>query len=62
MYTKVKAAGAAGAATTVLVWGASVAGVDVPPEVAAAVTTLLSVGAGWLTTERSSWGARKEKE
>ena len=45
---KVQAAGAAGAVTTVLVWGVGLAGVDVPPEVAAAVTTLFAFGAAYI--------------
>lgn len=45
---KVFAAGAAGAATIVAVWAVGLLGVDVPPEVAAAVTTLLATGAGYL--------------
>lgn len=49
--SKIQAAGAAGAVTTVLVWAASLAGVAVPPEVAAAVTTLIATGAGWLKQE-----------
>lgn len=49
--SKVAAAGAAGAVTTVVVWAASLAGVDVPPEVAAALTTLIATGAGWLKRE-----------
>jgi hypothetical protein len=48
MQPKVQAAGAAGAATTVLVWAVGLAGLDVPPEVAAAVTTLIATAAGWL--------------
>jgi hypothetical protein len=45
---KIQAAGAAGAVTVVLVWGAGLAGLDVPPEVASAVTVLISSAAGWL--------------
>lgn len=45
---KVKAGGVAGAATVLLVWAAGQAGVDVPPEVASAVTVLLSAAAGWV--------------
>ena len=45
---KIQAAGAAGAVTTVLVWAVGYAGVDVPPEVAAAVTTIIATGAGYL--------------
>ena len=52
MNSKVQAAGAAGATTVVLVWAASLAGLDVPPEVASAVTVLISTAAGWVKTER----------
>lgn len=44
---KVQAAGAAGAASIVIVWLIGLAGADVPPEVASAFTTLLAAGAGW---------------
>ena len=47
-HPKVKAAGAAGAASIVLVWALGLAGVTLPPEVASALTTLLAAGAGWL--------------
>lgn len=45
---KVAVSGAAGAATVVLVWVAGMFGVDVPAEVAAAATVLISTVAGWL--------------
>jgi hypothetical protein len=45
---KVVAAGATGAVTVVLVWLAGYANIDVPPEVASAVTTILSFIAGYL--------------
>jgi hypothetical protein len=45
---KVQAAGLAGAATLILVFVAGLAGVMVPPEVAAAVTLLLTVAAGYI--------------
>lgn len=45
---KVAAAGAAGALTTVLVFVAHSLGVEVPPEVGAAVTVLISTAAGYL--------------
>ena len=45
---KVVAGGAAGAVTVVLVWAAGLAGLEVPPEVASAVTVLISFGAGYL--------------
>lgn len=45
---KVAAATGAGAATLLLVWVVGLFGVVVPPEVAAAATVLLTVGAGYL--------------
>jgi len=51
MKRKVQAGGAAGAATVILVWAAGAAGLDVPPEVASAFTTLIAAAAGWLTPE-----------
>ena len=45
---KVIAATAAGAATVLLVWIAGLFGLEVPPEVAAAATVLLTAGAGYL--------------
>jgi hypothetical protein len=45
---KVQAAGWAGAASIVLVWGASLAGLEVPPEVASAITVLLATAAGYI--------------
>lgn len=47
-HAKVQAAGAAGASTVLLVWVLAQAGVSMPPEVAAAVTTLLATAAGYL--------------
>lgn len=48
---KVVAGGAAGAFTIVLVWIAGYFGIDVPPEVASAVTVLVSFAAGYLKSE-----------
>ena len=45
---KVVAATVAGAATVVLVWVAGRFGLDVPPEVSAAATVLLTAAAGYL--------------
>lgn len=45
---KVTAAGVGGAFAIVLVWILGQFGVDMPAEVAAAVTTLLAFAAGWL--------------
>lgn len=48
---KVQAAGTAGAAATLLVFVAYELGIDVPPEVAAALATVLGFAAGWLKAE-----------
>lgn len=48
---KVQAAGAAGAVTVILVWIVGLLGVDIPPEVASAFTTLIAAAAGWLTPQ-----------
>lgn len=49
---KVTAAGLAGALTTVLAWLlAATTKVEVPPEVAAAITTILTVGTAYLVPE-----------
>lgn len=47
---KVTAAGAAGAATVVAVWVASLFGIQVPAEVAASLATLAAFGGGYLKT------------
>lgn len=45
---KVAAGGVAGAATIVLIWGAGAVGLDLPPEVASAITVLVSFAASYL--------------
>lgn len=50
-YPKVQAAGAAGAVTVLVVWVAGLLGLDVPPEVASAFTTLVAFGAAYLKRE-----------
>lgn len=45
---KVAAAGVAGAVTTLIVFIASRLGLDVPPDAAAALTTLIAFAAGYL--------------
>lgn len=45
---KVAAAGTAGAVTVLLVWIVGLLGLDVPEEVAAAVTAILATAAGYL--------------
>ncbi len=49
---KVAAAGVAGALTIVLVYFAGLAGLEVPPEVASAVTALLAFSAGYLVKNK----------
>lgn len=51
---KVAAGAGAGAATILLVWVANLCGLDVPAEVASAVTVLLSTAAAWLKKETSA--------
>jgi hypothetical protein len=45
---KVTAAALAGAVATILVWILHLTGVDIPPEVAAAITTILAAVAGYM--------------
>lgn len=49
---KVLAATAAGALTVVLVWVAGLFGLGVPPEVASAVTVLLTAGTAYIRTPK----------
>lgn len=49
--SKVTAMAAAGAAATLIVWIAQLFGADVPAEVSAAFTTLLTFASGWLKEE-----------
>lgn len=52
MQTKVKAGGLGGAVTVVFIWLLNtVAGVDVPPEVASAITVIVSTGLGYAVKE-----------
>ena len=55
-------AGIAGAATVLIVWGLSAAGVDVPAEVAQAITVLIAAAgallAGWLAPSQADAVAR----
>lgn len=48
IHPKVQAVGVAGAITVVIVWVASMLGVDVPGEVASAFTIIISFLAGYL--------------
>jgi hypothetical protein len=45
---KVTAATLAGAIVTILIWVLRVAGIDIPAEVAAAITTILAAAAGYV--------------
>jgi hypothetical protein len=54
IHPKVAAAGLAGAAATVLIWIGELAGVEVTPEVAAAITTIVAFAAGYLKTGLNS--------
>jgi hypothetical protein len=51
---KVVAAGVTGALTVLLVWLAGLADIEVPPEVASAVTTILSFIAGYMAPRAGS--------
>jgi hypothetical protein len=48
MKAKVKAGGAAGAVTAIVVFVAGQLGLEIPGEVASALTVLISTGAGYL--------------
>jgi len=48
---KMQAVGVAGAGAVVLVWVAGLLGIDMPPEVAAAIAVLLNFAAGYFKTE-----------
>lgn len=51
---KVVAGGIAGAATIVVVWVLALAGVDMPPEVASALTVIFSFAAAYIKTDELS--------
>jgi hypothetical protein len=51
---KMAAVGVAGAGAVVLVWIAGLLGIDMPPEVAAALAVLLNFAAGYFRTEGGS--------
>lgn len=53
MQPKIQAAGAGGAIATIAVWVAAQFGVDMPPEVGAAIAAVLSVAAGWLKRDNA---------
>lgn len=53
---KMQAVGVAGAAAVVLVWVAGLLGIDMPPEVAAALAVLLNFAAGYFKTDGGNGG------
>lgn len=59
---KVQAGGYSGAAAIVLLWGARQAGIDLEPEVAAAITLLIAGAGAWLKTEGAGWFRRGDGE
>jgi len=50
---KIAAAGIGGAVATLAVWISAQFGVDMPPEVGAAVATVLSFAAGYLKSDNT---------
>jgi len=53
--TKTLAAGIAGAVTMIVVWAVKTWGkVDIPPEIAVAISTVISFAASYLTPPRES--------
>lgn len=52
---KVQAGGYAGAAAIVLLWAAGTAGIELPAEVAGAVTLLIAGAGAWIKTEGAGW-------
>jgi hypothetical protein len=51
VHSKVRAAGAAGAAATVIVFIATQCGLEITGEVGAAIATLLAALGGWIKSE-----------
>ena len=54
IHPKVAAAGIGGAAATLLIWIGEMFGLDVTPEVAAAIATIIAFAAGYLKTGLNS--------
>ena len=50
--SKVAAGGLAGGLSLLLIWGVGAAGVAVPAEVAAAITTIITFGVSYFVTEK----------
>lgn len=49
---KIAASGIGGSVSVVLIWLAGMAGIEVPPEVAGAVATIISFFSGYLVREK----------
>ena len=54
---KIASAGAAGAATVLLIWLLSLVGIDVPVEAASAITVIIAFAAGYIRPQ-GSWSPR----
>lgn len=54
---KISAAAAAGAFTVLLVWALGLVGIDVPTDVASAITLIVAVAAGYVRGQ-GSWSSR----
>jgi hypothetical protein len=54
---KISAAAAAGAVTIVLVWALGLLGIDVPTDVASAITLIVAIAAGYVRGQ-GSWSSR----
>ena len=54
---KISAAAAAGAITILLVWLCGLFGIDVPTDVASAITLIVAVAAGYVRSQ-GSWSSR----
>lgn len=52
--TKVAAGGLAGGLSMLIIWGIGAAGVEVPAEVAAAITTLITFAVSYFVPEKAS--------
>lgn len=50
--TKVAAGGLAGGLSMLVVWGIGATGIEVPPEIAAAVTTLVTFAVSYMVPEK----------
>lgn len=48
IHSKVGAGAIAGSLAAIVLWGVGLAGIEMPPEIAVAVATVLISAAGWL--------------